>query len=212
MLPSKLKFLEIKGSCDALFWDFDGVIMDSMSVRDEAFRHVLRDYPSDLVDALVTWHKANGGLSRYVKFARFQEVMLGIPKDEVQIKDWAAEFSRYCTARLCDPAILIEETVLMLPILAEIQPMHIVSGSDGVELNALCQTLGLSRYFRSIHGSPTPKIDLVRQLLDKHDYRLDRCWLIGDSKNDLEAARTNSIGFIGFGEHELRQCSDIFWD
>ena len=30
---------------ETIFWDFDGVIMDSMKVRDEGFEIVLKDYP-----------------------------------------------------------------------------------------------------------------------------------------------------------------------
>lgn len=58
-------------SIEIIFWDFDGVIMDSMKVRDEGFKIVLKDYPSDQVEKLMEFHRNNGGLSRYVKFRYF---------------------------------------------------------------------------------------------------------------------------------------------
>ena len=38
-----------------LFWDFDGVIMDSNAVRDRGFEEVLKDYPQTEVDALMAF-------------------------------------------------------------------------------------------------------------------------------------------------------------
>lgn len=56
-----------------IFWDFDGVLMNSNAVRDKGFELVLADYPKDQVKQLMDFHQANGGLSRYVKFRYFFE-------------------------------------------------------------------------------------------------------------------------------------------
>ena len=50
--------------------------MDSNAVRDRGFKEVLNGYPENEVDALMTFHQDNGGLSRYVKFRYFFEVIL----------------------------------------------------------------------------------------------------------------------------------------
>jgi len=62
---------------DAIFWDFDGVLINSNSIREMGFEKVLSDYPKEKVEALLQFHKANGGLSRYVKFRHFFENILG---------------------------------------------------------------------------------------------------------------------------------------
>ena len=82
--------------------------------------------------------------------------------------------------------------------------MHIVSGSDGNELRYLCGELGISEYFKSIQGSPTPKIQLVSKVLDHNRYQAKDCLLIGDSINDYEAANYNSIRFWGYNNEGLR--------
>ena len=38
------------------FWDFDGVILDSMLIRDTGFREVLKGYPLGEVDKLMEFH------------------------------------------------------------------------------------------------------------------------------------------------------------
>ena len=54
-----------------ILWDFDGVILDSMKIRDEGFYEIFKSHPSDLVEKLMDFHHQNGGLSRYVKIRDF---------------------------------------------------------------------------------------------------------------------------------------------
>jgi phosphoglycolate phosphatase-like HAD superfamily hydrolase len=81
--------------------------------------------------------------------------------------------------------------------------MHIVSGSDQTELRELCISLEIDHFFKSIHGSPTPKNDLVKMIIEKHNYEPDSGILIGDSINDYEAAKVNNLHFQAFGNKEL---------
>lgn len=45
-----------------IFWDFDGVLMDSNTIRDKGFKQVLAEFPKDTVDQLLTFHQMNVGL------------------------------------------------------------------------------------------------------------------------------------------------------
>ena len=76
-----------------IFWDFDGVLMDSNAVRDLGFERVLSAFPKEQVDQLLAFHQANGGLSRYVKFRYFFENIRGEPITEEEILVWAERFS-----------------------------------------------------------------------------------------------------------------------
>lgn len=196
----------------AVLWDFDGVILDSMSVRDAAFQHTLKDYPQEHVTSLIQWHQKNGGLSRYVKFRYFQTKILHISLDEDLVQSWAQIFSEYCTTHLGDRSRLIKTTTCMIESLSGKVPMHIVSGSDGVELTKLCNTLKLTCHFVSIHGSPTPKIKLVADVLKNNFYQPEKTILIGDSLNDYEAAKENSVPFIGFNNESLKITEAGYWE
>lgn len=186
-----------------LFWDFDGVIMDSMPIRDKGFIEVLKDFPEDQVAQLVAFHQKNGGLSRYVKFRHFYEDIRKEPITEERVNELAHEFSKIMLALLIDETLLISDSVDFIKASAEKYKMHIVSGSDGKELNHICKELGLDKYFLSIHGSPTPKTQLVNDLLQQHGYNTEDCVLIGDSMNDYDAAQKNGISFMGYNNTEL---------
>jgi len=191
-----------------LFWDFDGVVMDSNAVRDRGFEEVLNGYPKNEVDALMTFHQDNGGLSRYVKFRYFFEDIRGESITEAQVKIWAEKFSKIMMELLIKPDLLIQETLNFIKANAHNFNMHIVSGSDQTELRHICKSLDIAHYFNSIHGSPTPKNNLVATLLDKHNYNKSSCLLIGDSKNDFEAAKVNGIYFMGYGNEKIKINTD----
>ena len=52
-----------------IFWDFDGVIIDSMAVRDIGFELIAKQATNSqkIVDEFITYHRYNAGLSRFVK-------------------------------------------------------------------------------------------------------------------------------------------------
>lgn len=193
-----------------IFWDFDGVIMDSMSIRDKGFIDILSsDYPTEQVEKLLEFHRSNGGLSRYVKFRHFFEVIRNESVTEEKILELAQKFSEVMLRLLIDEKLLIDDSVSFIKANYTKYKFHIVSGSDGKELNKICQGLGLDKFFITIEGSPTPKTQLVGNILQQYGYDKDDCLLIGDSHNDYDAAQYNGIGFLGYNNEALRELGYI---
>jgi phosphoglycolate phosphatase-like HAD superfamily hydrolase len=152
----------------------------------------------------MVFHQDNGGLSRYVKFRYFFEEVRGETITEDEIKVWAQKFSDIMMSLLINADLLIEETLGFIKTNHTQYNMHIVSGSDQTELRQICKALDIAKYFYSIHGSPTPKNDLVSDLLASHQYNKNTCVLIGDSKNDFTAANVNGIQFMGYGNNKIK--------
>lgn len=188
----------------AILWDFDGVILDSMPTRGYGFKKVLEDYPDNEVEKLLVFHKENGGLSRYVKFRYFFEEVRDESFSEEKLSRLAKSYSEIMRKKLCERENLISETVNYIKKNQHSFTMHIVSGSDGNELRYLCNQLNISHYFKTIEGSPTPKIKLIGNLIQKFNYTPKELCLIGDSKNDLEAAEANKIDFFGYNNRFLK--------
>ncbi len=188
---------------ETILWDFDGVLIDSMHIRDKGFMLTLSDYPAEQVQHLLLYHRANGGLSRYVKFRYFFDSIRNDSVEENKINTLASAFSEIMKMQLCNPQLLIKDTLEFIKFNYHKFNMHIVSGSDENELNMLCKELNISQYFLSIHGSPTSKQELIAQLLKENNYKAIECVLIGDSVNDFEAANSNKIEFIGYNNTHL---------
>lgn len=193
-----------------ILWDFDGVIMDSMPIRNNGFELVLKEFPTKEVDLLMEFHQKNGGLSRYVKFRYFFENIRKEELSDEKLRQWAEKFSVVMKKELLAPELLIEDSLDFIKKNYQKYMMHIVSGSDQEELRFICKQLNISDHFISIHGSPTPKIELVRILLKEHNYNPMDVVLIGDSFNDYEAAEKNNIEFYGYNNHQLKKLSSSY--
>ena len=53
---------------DVIYFDVDGVILDSNKIKTEGFYTVAKKYGKEAAQKLVDYHTANGGISRYKKF------------------------------------------------------------------------------------------------------------------------------------------------
>lgn len=188
-----------------IFFDFDGVIIDSMAVRDEGFRKIAKEVTDseEIVKGFIKYHRYNAGLSRFVKIRHLHEEMLNKPITDEEINKFTTEFSELMKSKLTNKDILIDETVAYIKSNHDKYIFHIVSGSEQNELRYLCKELGLDEYFHSINGSPIHKNDLVKRILEEEQYKEDECLLIGDSINDYNAAKVNSLEFYGYNNLEL---------
>lgn len=189
---------------NTIFWDFDGVLLDSMNVRDWGFKKIFKGYDNELINDLISYHRKNGGLSRYVKIKYFFEELVKNPINDQQVLKYAEKFSSLMRKELTDKKKLIVDSLEFVKKNYNRYNFHIVSGSDQKELRFLCKKLEIHKFFISIHGSPIPKKKLVSSLIEKYNYKKKCVCLIGDSINDFEAANDNNIEFFGYNNDQLK--------
>ena len=174
-------------------FDCDGVILDSNSIKTEAFREVATPYGKEVSDAFVDYHRRNGGESRYAKIAYLREGLLGLTADAVEERKLLDQFSAIVVDRLltCPIAAGLEECRRMVPD----SVWFVVSGSDQSELRAIFDQRGLSSLFDGgVFGSPATKNEILSQLGSRGVLRKPAVFL-GDSRLDHEAAVAAAIDF-----------------
>lgn len=181
-----------------IIWDFDGVILLSDEVREYGFRKIFEDYPAEQVEQLIDFHTTNGGLSRYVKIRFFYENVLKKEISEAEVNVLAENFSVIMKEALINKKLLNPQWLSFMEKNGAKYEHSIASGSDGTELNYLCEQLGVNHHFKAITGSPVTKKELVARIIKDSGLRNDEIVLIGDAINDYEAAEANKIGFIGY--------------
>jgi len=186
-----------------ILFDFDGVILDSMPIRDSGFEKIFEKFDKAIVGKLLDYNNENGGLSRYVKIKYFFNKLLNKEISEEEINRYADNFSTLMRKELRDKKYLISETFEFIKDNFDKYNLHVVSGSDGEELQYLCKALKINEYFLSINGSPKHKNELVRNVLMENKYSAKETILIGDSVNDYNAAVKNGITFYGYNNPSL---------
>ncbi len=193
-----------------VIWDFDGVIVFSNEIRENGFREIFKNFPENQVDQLMNFHRANGGLSRYVKIRYFYEQVLGESITDTEVELLADQFSKQMELFMYDKSILNPDWLRFMEKEQNNLEHFIASGSDQRELRIICEKLGINHFFQNIYGSPIPKKDLVSKIIQNRIHiSRDQFVLIGDAVNDLEAASFNGIDFVGYNSHELASIDGI---
>ena len=193
-----------------IIFDFDGVILDSMPIRELGFREIFKDYPEEMVTELIQFHDRNGGLSRFIKIRYFFKKILEQPISDEEINKYANRFSKIMRRELIKESYQIRETVDFIKNNYKKYKIFIVSGSEQNELRYLCKKQGINKYFVDILGSPTEKQELVMRLIQDANCIKTETILIGDSINDYEAAIKNGIEFYGYNAPHLESVSSHY--
>jgi phosphoglycolate phosphatase-like HAD superfamily hydrolase len=179
--------------------DCDGIIFDTNASKCEAFRYALSDYPRDAVERLVAFHMATGGVSRYVKIRYFFEALHPIPDPEPAI---AAALSRFAVASEAgyDDLTPRPEALSFADHFGGPARVHVVSGSDGVELRRVFARHGLTARFAGVHGSPETKVAHISRLLAEAGVAPREALFIGDGGGDWAASEALGVPFILLSE------------
>jgi len=186
-----------------IIWDFDGVILDSMPIRDSGFAQIFKDFEQEQVDQLLSYHKSNGGLSRFAKIRYFYNEILKQEITDEMVSAYAGSFSTIMRQQLADASLLITDSADFIKANYQDYNFHVVSASEQSELRFLIDYLELTPYFKSVYGSPVPKIENVKMVIEENGYQKSETCLIGDSGNDYDASQKNGIDFFGYNNLSL---------
>lgn len=175
--------------------DFDGVILESVDIKTEAFRQLFSFSPEH-VDEIVRFHIKNGGMSRFDKFRHIYTDILHEPLSDEKFQQLSDKFSD-----------LVERAVKHAPFIMGVQKflcsssekytLYIVSATPEDELKRIVAEKGLSSQFTAVYGSPTKKVEHIRRILTQNTLSPKEVLFVGDALNDLSAARECGIRFIG---------------
>jgi phosphoglycolate phosphatase-like HAD superfamily hydrolase len=177
-----------------LVFDCDGVVLDSNRVKTEAFRRAALPYGPAAAEALVAHHVANGGVSRYAKFAHFLSHIVpphtAGPPLQALLDTFAAEVRQGLMT--CEVASGLGELRAATP---QARWM-IVSGGDQAELREIFAARGLAAHFDAgIFGSPDSKEAILTRELAGGNLRSPALYL-GDSRYDHDAAASHRLDFV----------------
>jgi phosphoglycolate phosphatase-like HAD superfamily hydrolase len=180
----------------AIFFDFDGVLVESADIKYQAFRTLYKDHGEEVLQRVLDYHLAHEGISRVEKIKHCHATYLGVELSDEELAQLAERYS----ALVMDAVIDCDGVPGGLDFLDACSgklPVFVVSGTPQGELRTIIERRGMAAYFTSTHGSPRHKGPIVTDLLLQHQLSGPDCLFVGDAMTDYKAAAETSLQFIG---------------
>lgn len=179
----------------SIIYDFDGVILDTVSTKISAFASVYRAEPPSKVAEVLEYAEANGGMSRYEKFRHFERNVFRRLLSDARLEALCSEYGAFvekgvASARFIDGA---PEAIMLL---SGFMNQHVVSAAPEGELNRALSDRGLRRYFRTTAGAPKSKLAEFQRILLQDGVEPGDVLAIGDSLTEYRAALELGIPFL----------------
>lgn len=177
-----------------IFFDFDGVLAESVNIKTEAFRTMYLRYGDDFAQRVVEYHVDNGGISRFEKFKIWNGDWLGQEITEDKIKGLASEFSNL----VMNGVINAKEVAGALNFLeiGSHYKKYIITGTPTTEIRRILIGRRMSHYFEGAYGSPEKKSYWVEKIIKENNLNTNESVFIGDALADYKAAMNNKLTFI----------------
>ena len=178
-----------------IFFDFDGVLVESVSVKTEAFRKLYDFAGTSVTDKVVEYHLAQGGVSRFEKIKYFHEKFLGLEISQDDINLLADKFSNLALQGVLD-APEIEGVSGFLKNNSSQFNCWVITGTPTSEIREILQKKDWDKYFLGAYGSPEKKKYWTEKLIQDNNLKREETLFIGDAPTDLEAAEYSKLHFI----------------
>ncbi len=175
-----------------IFWDFDGVIKDSLDVKSEAFLNLFHGIDVNLKKRIEDHHLNNSGISRYKKIPLYLE---WAEIDKSQLTNYLDLFEKDVINRVLKSNWVMgaKEYLSSNPYR---QNFFLVTATPQKEIEFILKKLNILNAFTSIFGSPVDKSLAVKKIIFDNKLLKGECIFFGDALTDYNASLENGISFL----------------
>jgi phosphoglycolate phosphatase-like HAD superfamily hydrolase len=177
-----------------VFWDFDGVIKDSVSVKSDAFEQLFLPYGEPLAQRIREHHERNGGMSRFEKLPIYMQ-WAGLEITPSALQAHLDAFASAVRQAVIDSA-WVPGAREYLAEHHRLQCFIVVTATPIGEMQDILGALQIDSWFREVHGAPTRKAEAIAGVLRRRGYSPHQALLIGDSGADHHSAVATGIQFL----------------
>lgn len=181
---------------EAIVFDFDGVLVESVDVKGEAFCALYAQADPSIQKKVLDYHLAYGGVSRFDKIRYFEEVLLDRTVSEAEIAVLADRFSTLVEARVVAAPWVVGAKDFLDKFHNKI-PLFVASATPQAELDRIVHARNMETYFKALFGSPVKKSAHLDRLVQQQGFTPSRILMIGDTISDLKAANEAGTSFLG---------------
>jgi phosphoglycolate phosphatase-like HAD superfamily hydrolase len=177
-----------------VFWDFDGVIKDSVEVKTQAYFQLFESFGSVVAEKVRKHHEVHGGMSRFDKLPIYMQ-WAGLEPNQSTVSEYCEQFTQRVLQGVIDaPWVAGVERYLCSN--SKEQAFILVSATPQDEIEHILHVLDLTKCFAEVYGAPISKRDAIGKTLRARGLDARDCLMIGDSQADLDAAVASQVPFL----------------
>jgi beta-phosphoglucomutase-like phosphatase (HAD superfamily) len=181
---------------EAFFFDFDGVLADSVEVKTEAFAKLYEPYGPEVVAQVIDHHRRHGGMTRTDKFLHYHRDYLGRTLSDEEMAELCWEFSELVVDKVVGAREIRGAGEFLRKWCSQL-PCFVISATPQEEIRQIVRRRGMMGYFEEVLGAPASKKDNLQRLLNQFHLNPSKCCLFGDAESDYRAAYACGVEFIG---------------
>lgn len=176
--------------------DFDGTLVESVGIKDQAFRDLYEVYP-DKLDEIMEYHLSHNHTIRFEKFEHIHTKILHLEYDEQVREHLSSAFAKLVFNQIVQcPWVHGAEEFLRFCKGAGV-PLYLVSMSPDDELLRILEARGIKDSFEKIYASPWSKSEAIADILAREEVDAEKAVYIGDAPEDGLAAAACGVRFLG---------------
>ena len=184
---------EIPADIKVIAFDFDGVILESVQIKDETFPAIFENASDEEKRAILAFHLQTPGMKRQEKIAH---ILTNILNQDISETDfYTRKFAKHIEKRM-KTCSFVPGILQFLEKYREL-PMYIVSAAPAEEVQKICAARQLTHYFKDTFGAPEKKPEILEKIAQFENINPHNLLFIGDKLSDMHAATSKNIQFIG---------------
>ena len=195
----KKSVLQLVSGKKYFVFDFDGVVLESVRIKTDAFAALYAEFGSDVVAKVVAHHELNGGVSRFEKFQHYHLEFLGLRLSVDEMERLNNVFSKLVLTKILAANVVNGVFTFIDEIISKGKVCGINSATPEDELRSIVEQRKFTKYFELVLGSPCSKLENLHKMKTKFNCEYSEMIFFGDATSDFDAARMAGIEFIGLG-------------
>ena len=199
-----MKFSALTDKYNFFIFDFDGVVMDTVFIKNNIFYNFFLKYGKSIAEKTLNYHMDNLGINRYVKFEYIYKNFIGEQVNSDIVKKNLEKFSLDLKNQLKTANKVNGFTEFISNLYSLKKKCYIISAAPTEELEFLLLINNLNPYFEKYYGSPKNKYENFQLLKQQYNIDLSKSIYFGDTVNDMVFAKKSYLTFLGVGK-ELKK-------
>jgi phosphoglycolate phosphatase-like HAD superfamily hydrolase len=208
MMTQTLMTIEDLQKARAVILDFDGTLVDSNEIKlkafDACFAHFTEEWP-----AIKAYCYTNNHTPRWEKFRHVYEHILKRSYTPAEEKELLRIYGEATTRPVMEAPEIRGASNFLKEVSGRL-PLAVVSSTPDPILHEFLKHRGWNGYFRAIRGAPVDKAAWIQEWCASQNWRTDEVVFIGDSPEDLAAARKAQVPFVAVVNAAVGKQADGF--